>query len=254
MSKTTSKPAEDDLLSRAEEVANAAVAKAKPARALTIHDIMQTQSFQTAVSTLVSEDAQRFRRIALNSLKRNPKLGECDPVSFCEQLVFLAEKNLEPDGVHAHLIPFRNNKKGIVECNLIIGYQGYVELVMRSGQVKSIHCDIVCEHDDFLYDRGHVVRHVIDFKSARGNAIAVYCIIEGIDWSKCEVMTVAEVEAVRACSKASASGPWSQHWGEMAKKTVFLRAKKWVPQSVDDRRFTSHVEQASSLEEMPEIL
>jgi recombination protein RecT len=41
-----------------------------------------------------------------------------------------------------------------------------------------------------------------------------------------EVMTLAEVEAIRKRSKASGSGPWVTDFEEMAKKTVIRRHSK----------------------------
>jgi recombination protein RecT len=46
-------------------------------------------------------------------------------------------------------------------------------------------------------------------------------------------MTVDEIEQVRAVSRAGASGPWGQWWGEMAKKTVLRRLSKRLPMSTD---------------------
>ncbi|MFN3771603.1 MAG: recombinase RecT, partial [Ectopseudomonas guguanensis] len=51
-----------------------------------------------------------------------------------------------------------------------------------------------------------------------------------------EVMSKAQVEAVRAQSKAGKSGPWVSHWEEMAKKTVIRRLFKYLPVSVEIQR------------------
>jgi len=48
-----------------------------------------------------------------------------------------------------------------------------------------------------------------------------------------EVMTTAEVEKIRKKSRAGQSGPWKEHWDEMAKKTVIRRLVKLLPISVD---------------------
>jgi recombinational DNA repair protein RecT len=46
-------------------------------------------------------------------------------------------------------------------------------------------------------------------------------------------MSVDEVEKVRAASRAGGSGPWKDWWSEMAKKTVFRRASKWLKLSAE---------------------
>ena len=48
-----------------------------------------------------------------------------------------------------------------------------------------------------------------------------------------EVMSRADVEKVRALSKAGSSGPWVDHFDEMAKKTVIRRLFKYLPVSIE---------------------
>jgi recombinational DNA repair protein RecT len=52
------------------------------------------------------------------------------------------------------------------------------------------------------------------------------------DWL-IEVMTAAEVEAIRGRSQAADSGPWVTDWNEMAKKTVIKRLCKALPRSTE---------------------
>lgn len=53
-------------------------------------------------------------------------------------------------------------------------------------------------------------------------------------------MTFDEIEAIRKRSKASSSGPWKTDWDEMAKKTVFRRASKWIQLSPHLDRALEH--------------
>jgi recombination protein RecT len=181
-------------------------------------------------------NADRMSRVVLTAMTRTPKLAECEPASFFQCLMTLSQWGLEPDGRHAHLIPFENRKRGVVECQLIIDYKGFVQLAMRTGNIASIHCDAVCENDDFDYDCGEVLRHKIDFRKPRGEAYAFVCIIKTKDGGKkCEVMTRDEVEAIRKRSRSGQSGPWVTDYSEMAKKTVFRRASKWIELSSEIR-------------------
>lgn len=172
----------------------------------------------------------RMIRVAVTTMLRVPKLAKCDQASFFNAMLTLSQLGLEPDGRHAHLIPFENRKAGIVECQLIIDYKGLVKLIMQIGQVSRIHADVVREEDEFEYDRGSVTKHKPNFRVARGKVYAVYCIITMKDGTeKCEVMTRDDVEAIRKRSRSGSNGPWVTDWDEMAKKTVFRRASKWVP-------------------------
>lgn len=179
---------------------------------------------------------ERFVRVAVTAMNKIPKLRECDPSSFCLALLTLSQLGLEPDGRNAHLIPFDNRKKGIVECQLIIDYKGLVELIMRSGLVSNIHADAICENDVFEYDCGEIKAHKIDFRKPRGAAYAFYARATFKDGSvKSEVMTLDEVKSIQARSRAGQSGPWITDFTEMAKKTVFRRLSKWLPISSEFR-------------------
>ncbi len=172
--------------------------------------------------------AERFVRVALTALTRIPKLAECTPASVLKCLMTCSELGLEPDGRRYHLIPFWNNKLQVMECQGIVDYKGLVELVRNNGDVASIHADLVCDKDEFSYRNGQVT-HAINFREDRGKMFAAYVVIKFKDGSEhTEVMTRADIDAIRARSKAKDSGPWVTDFGEMARKTVFRRASKWI--------------------------
>lgn len=186
---------------------------------------------------------ERMLRVALATINKTPKLAECTPHSLRDCLMTLAQYGLSPDGRNAHLIPFENRRAGTVECQLIIDYKGFVDLVYRTGKVVSVRSEIVCENDEFAWTDG-IVHHSIDWRKPRGNPFAAYSCIEFIDGHKVfEVMSVDEINAVRdnsngvkVAKRFNRETPWDTHWPEMAKKTVFRRLTKWVPisQEVND--------------------
>mgnify|MGYP002623845213 CR=1 FL=1 len=199
--------------------------------------------------------AERMTRVALTAITRTPTLADCDQHSFFQALLNLSAWGLEPDGRRAHLIPFKNNKRGVYECQLIVDYKGLVELAYRSGYVNRIHADVVYEGDRFEYSLGVVEKHVPWFlrqdaakPADRGQVIAVYCLAElkNAGAPKFELLTRQDVEAVRSRSRAGTSGPWVTDWNEMAKKTAFRRLSKWIPLTaefrdaidVDDQQYT----------------
>lgn len=203
-----------------------------------IRGLIEGDQFKAQVAKALPKHLtpDRFIRVACTTLMRVPKLAECDKTSFFNALLSLSQLGLEPDGRRAHLIPFNNTKRGCVECQLIIDYKGLAELAMRSGTISSLHADVVCENDEFAYDRGQVLKHVIDFRKPRGAVYAVYSIARFKDATeKAEAMSVDEVEAIRNRSRAGNSGPWVTDWNEMAKKTVFRRLSKWLPLSPECR-------------------
>ncbi len=228
---TTAAPAtEKNLQTQAKKPVNA------PAE--TIEQFLQSSDIkrQFAIALPKHMKPDRFVRITLTALTKNPRLAECTKESLFSCLLDLSALGLEPDGRRAHLIPFRNSQTGKTICTMLIDYKGLVELAMNTKEVSNIHADVICEKDRFVYNMGIVERHEINFTHDRGTMYAVYCIITMKDGTKkAEVMTKAEVDGVRARSKAANAGPWVTDYNEMAKKTVFRRASKWIKLSPEVR-------------------
>jgi phage RecT family recombinase len=186
------------------------------------------QEMQLAMPRTFS--AQRLARIVLTAMTRTPLLEKCDQSSLARCLLDLAQLGLEPDGRHAHLIPFKNTKRNTYECQLIIDYKGYVQLVFRSGMIQSIHADVIYEGDDFAYDRGVVQRHTKwEWRTAserpkmRGNLLGAYASVRIIGGAEAHVaLSKDEVDAIRRRSKSANNGPWVTDYNEMAKKGLAL--------------------------------
>lgn len=185
----------------------------------------------------------RFAMVALSCLKGNVKLLDAlltkdGKVSLVQAFKTCAELGIEPDNRRAYLIPYGN------KINLIIDYKGIVELAMRSNFVSNIHADKVCDNDEFVYNIGTIEKHLIDFKKERGNPYAYYAVVTFKDGSKrYEVMSKAEVDAIKERSAGwktfKSKGivcTWNTDYDEMAKKTVFKRLAKWIPQSPELRQ------------------
>lgn len=200
----------------------------------TLRDHLKSPAFKATIAESMPKHLkpERFISVALAALTKTPKLLDVTQESIFSAFRMLSSLGLEPDGRRAHLIPFGK------EVQVIIDYKGLVELIYRSGEVTKLHADVVCENDIFDYNLGEIQRHVIDFKSreGRGEAYCVYALAvmkSGV--TKCEVMSIPDVENVRKRSRSADKGPWVTDWAEMAKKTVFRRLSKWLPLSPDLR-------------------
>ncbi len=187
-------------------------------------------------------DVNRFVRTALTEFRKTPLLWECDPITFVGSCVLLAQLGLElgPLG-HAYLLPFRNNKTGTVDCTLIIGYKGMIDLARRSGQIISLTAHAVYDNDHFHFAYG--LNEVLDHTPTlhdRGQIKAVYAVARLVGGGhQFEVLSVPDVQKVQSKSKAGAFGPWKDNFEEMAKKTAIRKLFKYLPVSVDlQRAFT----------------
>lgn len=206
---------------------------------------------QMAMALPKSLTADRLARIVLTEIRKTPALQNCDQMSFFGAVMQCASLGLEPGSAlgHCYLLPYGKT------CQLIIGYRGMIDLARRSGQIVSLSAYVVHEADEFHYELGlHPdIHHVPSPSADRGAVTFIYAVAVLKDGGvQFEVMSRAEVEAVRKRSKAGKSGPWVTDWDAMAKKTVIRRLFKYLPVSVEAVRATEIDERADRGETLTE--
>lgn len=189
---------------------------------------------------------ERMTRIALTELRKNPKLQECDPMSFIAAIMQASQLGLEPGVLGScYLIPFNNHKKGIVECTFMPGYRGFLDLARRSGQIVSLVARAVYANDVFEYEFG--LTENLTHKPSMddpGELVAVYAVAVLKDGGhQFDVMSRKQIDAIRNGSQGKNGDPWTKHYDEMAKKTVLRKLFKWLPCSVEMQKAVSLDEQ-----------
>lgn len=183
----------------------------------------------------------RMLRLALTTVSKNPKLLKCTQTSLFGAIIQAAQLGFEPDGSlgQAHLIPFKNNKKGgILEVQFMPGYQGLVDLSRRSGEISTINANAVYQGDEFHYEFG--LNETLKHKPAEDRILKNENISHFYAYSKLKdggfvfvVMTKKEVDLIRARSNAKDAGPWVSDYAEMGKKTALKRLTKLLPRSIE---------------------
>lgn len=183
----------------------------------------------------------RMTRILITEVRRNPLLAVADRDSFFGAVIQCAQLGLEPGGGlgQVYLVPFWSNSKGCYEVQIIIGYQGMVELAERSGLV-TISSGVIYENDVILaLEKGtdEVFRLKPSFgKSGRGEIIGSFAVAKYKDGrAKFELLNMEDIEHARSYSKSSKKGPWVDHFAAMAKKTAIRALFKLVPKSPEIR-------------------
>lgn len=186
--------------------------------------------------------ADRMMRIALTEIRKVPALAKCNIESFMGAIMQCAQLGLEPGSAlgHAYLLPFGSGKAADNKpnCQLIIGYRGMIDLARRSGQIISLTARTVHQNDTFGYSYG--LDETVTHKPAdgdRGPMTHVYAVAKLKDGGvQFEVMSRADIEAIKKQSKSGTNGPWVSHFEEMAKKTVIRRLFKYLPVSIEIQR------------------
>jgi phage RecT family recombinase len=174
-----------------------------------------------------------------------PGLTRCTPASLLQALLTCARFGLVPDGRHA-VIKAEGSQAVFVPM-----YQGYVELMYRSGRVGSVHVGLIHEHDEWTYEP--TAPAPLDFthkprvdrpKAERGAPILAYafCWMTSGARSQVVILSREDAEEIRdqysaAYQRAKESGRndsfWHTDFNAMWTKSGLRRLHKVVPMSAE---------------------
>jgi recombination protein RecT len=177
----------------------------------------------------------KFVRTAVTAIQMNPELLAADRRSLFAACMKAAQDGLLLDGRESAPVIFNTKDRGkVVQYMPMVG--GILKKIRNSGELASISANVVYDKDFFEYELGdnEQITHKPFLGDERGKPIAVYAVAKTKDGAIYrEVMSVSDVEKVRASSRAGKFGPWADWWDEMAKKTVIRRMAKRLPSSAD---------------------
>lgn len=196
---------------------------------------------------------EKMSRIVLTALRTTRDLDKSTPESFFGCVMQSAQLGLEvntPNG-HAYLIPRRNSRAGTIDCTLIVGYQGMIELALRSGKVEKIWTRVVRDGDHFKVKYGleEDIEHepAIDGERESRPITYVYAVAQLTTGAKVfEVLSTAQVNERRKRSAAGNSGPWQTDYEAMVRKTAVRSLFKWIPKSSEMAMVESLEDRAES--------
>lgn len=180
-----------------------------------------------------SVSLDRFTRTALTALQINPSVADADRQSLYNAVVRAAQDGLLPDNREAALVVF-STKRGdqwikAVQYMPMVG--GLIKRLAQSG--ITIDAQTVCEGDTFDYELGDdakIAHKRPKLGTKRGEIIGAYAIARLANGMVMrEVMDRSEIDQIRSASKSKDGGPWSQWFGEMARKSVIRRLAKRLP-------------------------
>lgn len=215
-------------------------------RPATIADQIRGMEAQFALAMPRGAEASQLVRDALTTIRQTPKLADCDPASVLGSLMTCAQLGLRPGVLgHAWLLPFYDGKTRGFKAQLVIGYQGLVELAHRSGQIKSLIARTVYANDIFDVDYGleDKLVHKPTMRGSKGDPIAYYAIAKFTTgghafyiMSHDEMLEYRDKNATAKTREGKVVGPWRDHFEGMSHKTVVRQLSKWLPKSTDMAR------------------
>lgn len=105
-----------------------------------LKSMLATQAIKKQIKSLLGERAGHFMMAIVQVVEGTPQLQEADPQSIINAAIASAVLNLpiEKNLGFAYIVPYRDKEKGMI-AQFQMGYKGYIQLALRSGEYKFIN-------------------------------------------------------------------------------------------------------------------
>lgn len=192
------------------------------------------------------EKGQQFMTAIISSVSANPQLAECDNPSIVSAALVGQALNLSPSPQlgQFYMVPFYDSKRGRKVAQFQIGYKGYIQLAIRSGQYKKLNVLAIKEGELKRYDplNEEIEVELIDDEEVREKAetIGYYAMFEYLNgfrktlyWSK-EKMEQHALKYSMGYRAKKGYTFWEKDFDGMAIKTMLRQLiSKWGIMSID---------------------
>lgn len=230
-----------------------------------------TQSYQNLINnTLRDPDrARSFTASITSAVAVNPALQECDAGTILAGALLGESLKLSPSPQlgQYYLVPFKNKRQQTTTAQFVLGYKGYIQLALRSGQYKDLDVMVIKQgeymgkdpetgkarfkfiEDDDVRDALPTIGYMAYFEYLNGFRKVLY-------WSKEKMMTHADTYSPafsrKGCENLIAgnvpqgdmwkySSFWYKNFDDMAKKTMLRQLiSRWGVMSVDMQTALEH--------------
>lgn len=217
-----------------------------PANKLSFGQYIQTPTVSKLINETLGdkEVARKFVASITSAVSQTPALRNCTPATIVSSALVGEALKLSPSPVMGqyYLVPFKN--KGVDQAQFILGYKGFLQLAMRSGQYKNIN--VIEVKDGELvsinpFTEEYTFNAISDPKkraSAKTTGYyACFTLVNG--FHKDLYMSREEMEVyAETYSKGYAAHKgytfWEKNFDAMAKKTMLRQLiSKWGIMSID---------------------
>lgn len=191
------------------------------------------------------KDGQRFISAIVSAINTNPALQECTNQSILSGALLGESLKLSPSPQlgQYYLVPFNDKNKGKV-AQFQLGYKGYIQLAIRSGQYKKLNVLAIKEGELIRFDplNEEIEVRLIEDEEEReqANTIGYYAMFEytngfrkAIYWSK-RKMEAHALKYSKGYQAKKGYTFWEKDFDGMAYKTMLRQLiSKWGIMSID---------------------
>lgn len=205
---------------------------------ITAVELFKKDDVKKKFENLLGAKSSAFITSVLQVVQSSALLEKADPTTVYQAAATAAALNLPLNNNlgFAYIIPYAK-KNGETVAQFQMGYKGFIQLAMRSGEIKTIAACPICEGQ--LISANMLTGYVFDFNKKKSDKVigyaAYFSLLSGFE--KTEYMTREQVD-VHAYRFSQAYkrkyGPWMDDFDAMAQKTVLKKLlSKYAPLSVD---------------------
>lgn len=200
----------------------------------TVKGLMENPSIKKRFEGVLKEKAPQYMSSIVNLVNSDTNLQKCDGMSVIASCMVAATMDLPVDKNlgYAWVVPYGSR------AQFQMGYKGYIQLALRTGQYKAINVVEIREGE--LVSWNPLTEEIeVDFSKRESEAVIGYAgyfkLINGFEktvfWTKEEVNNHANKFSKTVNSKNSV---WKSNFDAMAKKTVLRNLlSKWGILSIE---------------------
>ncbi|MEB3752515.1 recombinase RecT [Geobacillus sp. FSL W8-0032] len=205
-------------------------ASQQPSTVQTLKGLLASPTLKKRFEEILDKRAPQFMTSIVNLYSSEKTLQKCDPMSVISSAMVAATLDLPVDKNlgYAWIVPYGN------QAQFQLGYKGYIQLALRTGQYRAIN--VIEVYEGQLKKWNPLTEELeLDFEAKVSDKVIGYAgffeLING--FRKTVYWTKEQIEAHRKRFSKSDFG-WKNDYDAMAKKTV-LKAmlSKWGILSIE---------------------
>lgn len=210
--------------------------------------MIQSDAYKNLINNTLGEPkrAAGFITAITSAVATNPALQECEPVTILSAGLLGETLQLSPSPQlgQYYLVPFNDRKLGRKVAQFQLGYKGYIQLAIRSGQYKKLNAMAIKEGELIKYDplNEEIEVQLIEDDAEREAAptIGYYAMFEYLNgfrkviyWSK-DKMESHALQYSQGYKAKKGYTFWEKSFDDMAIKTMLRQLiSKWGIMSID---------------------
>lgn len=119
-----------------------------------ITSFLNQENVKNQLNLAVGKNSVKFVSSVISAVTVNPALQECTNQSILSAALLGESLNLSPSPQlgQYYMVPYENKKEGVKVAQFQMGYKGYIQLAIRSGQYRHINVLAIKEGELKYFD------------------------------------------------------------------------------------------------------